>query len=253
MKKALNIIKSIFTWLLVILAVGMMVFTVISVTAFDRNDRDIFGYKAYIVRSDSMNSVDGDAQKGYFKAGDLIFVKEVDPTTLNEGDIISYTSTNTENFGETVTHMIKSKTTDANGDAGFITYGTATGTEDANVVTYSYVLGKYTGNIAGVGTFFTFLKTTPGYIVCIFLPFLLLIIMQGINSIRLFRKYKAEQMAEMEAQREKERAELKAEREKIEEERKKQEEMMQRLLEMQAAMQGDRDSSLQAPQNDKNN
>ncbi len=237
MKKALNIIKSIFTWLLVILAIGMMIFTVISVTTFDRNDRDIFGYKAYIVRSDSMKSVDGDLEKGYFKAGDLIFVKEVDPSTLKEGDIISYSSTNTENFGETVTHMIKSKTTDANGDAGFITYGTSTGTEDANVVTYPYVLGKYTGHLAGVGTFFTFLKTTPGYIVCIFIPFLMLIIIQGINSIRLFRKYKQEQMAEIEAQREKERAELKAEREKIEEERKKQEEMMQKLLEMQASLQ----------------
>ncbi len=238
MKKALNIIKSIFTWLLVILAVGMMIFTVISVTTFDRNDRDLFGYKAYIVRSDSMKSVDGDFEKGYFKAGDLIFVKEVDPSTLKEGDIISYTSTNTENFGETVTHMIKKITTDAEGNPGFITYGTSTGTEDANVVTYPYVLGKYTSHIAGVGTFFTFLKTTPGYIVCIFLPFLLLIVIQGINSIRLFREYKQEQLAEMETQREKERAELEAERKKIEEERKKQEEMMQKLLEMQAAMQG---------------
>ncbi len=238
MKKALNIIKSIFTWLLVILAVGMMIFTVISVTTFDRNDRDLFGYKAYIVRSDSMKSVNGDLEKGYFSAGDLIFVKEVDPTTLKEGDIISYSSTNTENFGETITHMIKSKTTDANGDAGFITYGTSTGTEDANVVTYPYVLGKYWGHIAGVGTFFTFLKTTPGYIVCIFLPFLLLIVIQGINSIRLFRKYKQEQLAEMEAQREKERAELQVEREAMEAERKKQEEMMQKLLEMQASLQG---------------
>ncbi len=238
MKKVLNIIKSIFTWLLIILAVGMMVFTVISVTTFDRNDRAIFGYKVYIVRSDSMKSVDGDLEKGYFSAGDLIFVKEVDPATLKEGDIISYTSTNTENFGETVTHMIKSKTTDANGEAGFITYGTSTGTEDANVVIYDYVLGKYEGHLASVGAFFTFLKTTPGYIVCIFLPFLLIIVIQGINSIRLFRKYKAEQMAEIEAQREKERAELQAEREAMEAERKKQEEMMQKLLQMQAQMQG---------------
>ncbi len=237
MKKVLNIIKTILTWVLVVAAVGMMIFTVISVNTFDRNDRDIFGYKAYIVRSDSMKSVDGDLEKGYFKAGDLIFVKEVDPSTLKEGDIISYTSTNTENFGETVTHMIKSLTTDAEGNPGFVTYGTSTGEEDANVVTYPYVLGKYRGHIAGVGTFFTFLKTTPGYIVCIFIPFLLLIIIQGINSIRLFRKYKSEQMAELEAQREKERAELQAEREAMEAERKRQEEMMQKLLEMQANLQ----------------
>ncbi len=238
MKKALNITKTIFIWLLVVAAVAMMIFTVISVNTFDRNDRDLFGYKAYIVRSDSMSTVNGDKSKGYFDAGDLIFVKEVDASTLKEGDIISYTSTNTDNFGETVTHMIKSLTTDAEGNPGFVTYGTSTGTEDANVVTYAYVLGKYEGHLAGVGTFFTFLKTTPGYIVCIFLPFLLLILMQGFNSVRLFRKYKQEQMAEIEAQRAKERAELEAERATMAEERKRQEEMMQKLLAMQAAMQG---------------
>ncbi len=238
MKKTLNIAKTVLTWLLVVAAVAMMIFTVISVNTFDRNDRDLFGYKAYIVRSDSMSTVNGDESKGYFNAGDLIFGKEIDPSTLKEGDIVSYTSTNTENFGETVTHMIKSLTTDADGNPGFITYGTSTGTEDANVVTYTYVLGKYTGKVPGIGKFFTFLKTTPGYIVCILLPFLLLIGIQGFNSIRLFRKYKQEQLAEIEAQREKERAELEAERAAMAEERKRQEEMMQQLLAMQAAMQG---------------
>ncbi len=237
MKKALNIAKTVLSWVLVVCAVGMMIFTVISVNTFDRNDRDLFGYKAYIVRSDSMKTVNGDESKGDFSAGDLICVKEVDPTTLNEGDIISYQSTNTENYGETVTHMIKKKTVDANGQAGFITYGTSTGEEDDNVVTYPFVLGKYEGHLSGVGSFFTFLKTTPGYIVCIFIPFLLLIVIQGINSIRLFKKYKSEQMAEIEAEREKERAEIEAERAAMAEERKKQEEMMKQLLEMQSKLQ----------------
>ncbi len=238
MKKTLSILKTVLTWLLVVAAVGMMIFTVISVNTFDKANRSLFGYKAFIVLSDSMSTVNGDASKGYFDAGDLVLVKEVDCSTLKEGDIISYTSTNTENFGETVTHKIRSLTTDANGNPGFITYGTHTDTDDANVVTYAYVLGKYSTHIPKVGTFFQFLKTTPGYIVCIFLPFLLLILIQGFNSIRLFRKYKSEQMAELEAQRAKEREELEAERAAMAEERKRQEEMMQKLLQMQAAMQG---------------
>ncbi len=237
MKKALNIVKAILTWILVLAAVAMMIFTIVSVNTFDRNDRALFGYKAYIVRSDSMSTVNGDKSKGYFDAGDLVLIKEVDPATLKEGDIISYTSTNTENFGKTVTHMIKSKAVDANGENGFVTYGTSTGAEDANIVTYPYVLGRYENKIPKVGTFFTFLKTTPGYIVCIFLPFLLLILLQGIESVRLFRKYKAEQLAEIEAQREAERAELEAERAAMAQERKRQEEMMEKLLAMQAQMQ----------------
>ena len=194
MKKVLNIIKNIFVWLMVALAVCMMIFTVVSVNTFDRSDRSLFGFKAFIVLSDSMSKTD-------FDAGDLVLVKEVDPATLKEGDIIAYTSQNTSNYGETVTHKIRKLTTDANGEPGFITYGTTTDTDDETVVTYPYVLGKYETNIPKVGRFFMFLKTTPGYIVCILIPFLLLILIQGLNCIRLFRRYKLEQMAEMKEER----------------------------------------------------
>ncbi len=238
MKKTLNIIKNILVWLIVIIAIAMMIFTIISVNTFDRNDRNLFGYKAYVILSDSMSSVDGDTSKGYFNAGDLVLVKEVEPSTLQAGDIVSYISTNTENYGSTVTHMIRELTVDNSGNPGFITYGTATNTNDDNVVTYPYVQGKYEGaRIPAIGKFFMFLKTVPGYIVCILLPFLLLIGMQGVNSVRLFKKYKAEQLAAIEARRESELAELEAEREKLAEERRKQEEMMQKLMEMQATMQ----------------
>ena len=216
--KALKIIRSIFVWLMVALAVFMMIFTIVSVSTFDRADRSLFGYKAFIVLSDSMSKTD-------FNAGDLVLVKAVDPSTLKEGDIIAYTSQNTSNYGETVTHKIRKLTTDANGEPGFVTYGTTTDTDDETVVTYPYVLGKYQGRIPKVGTFFQFLKSTPGYIVCVLIPFLLLILLEGIRCIRLFRKYKAEQQAE-----------LQAERDKIEADRAETQRMMQELLAMKAQM-----------------
>ena len=216
--KALKIIRSIFVWLMVALAVFMMIFTIVSVSTFDRADRSLFGYKAFIVLSDSMSKTD-------FNAGDLVLVKAVDPSTLKEGDIIAYTSQNTSNYGETVTHKIRKLTTDANGEPGFVTYGTTTDTDDETVVTYPYVLGKYSSHIPKVGRFFMFLKTTPGYIVCILIPFLLLILLEGIRCIRLFRKYKAEQQAE-----------LQAERDKIEADRAETQRMMQELLQMKAQM-----------------
>lgn len=221
MKKTMNIIKNIFTWLVMVLAVCMMIFTVVSVRTFDQNDRDLFGYKMFIVRSDSMSKTD-------FDAGDLVLVKEIDPSTLQVGDIISYQSTNTDNYGETVTHKIRELTKDAEGNPGFITYGTTTDTNDENIVTYSFVLGKYQTKLPGVGRFFQFLKTTPGYIICIFLPFLILILMQGINSIYLFRKYKKEQQEE-----------LQAEKDKIEADRAETQKMMAELLKMKAQLQGE--------------
>lgn len=218
--KVLKIVRNIVVWLIVALAVCMMVFTIVSVSTFDRADRNLFGYKAFIVLSDSMKKTD-------FDAGDLVLIKEVDASTLKEGDIIAYTSQNTANYGKTVTHKIRKLTTDANGEPGFITYGTTTDTDDETVVTYPYVLGKYQGHIPKVGTFFQFLKTTPGYIVCILLPFLLLILMEGIRCIRLFRKYKSEQQAE-----------LQAERDKIEAERAETQKMMKELMELKAQMAG---------------
>lgn len=200
MKKVFNIVKTTCIWFVVLLAVFMMVFTVISVTTFNRNDRSLFGYKMYIVNSDSMAATD-------FDAGALIFVKEVDPSTLKEGDIITFMSQDTDSFGETITHKIRKVTTDAEGNPGFITYGTTTNTDDETIVTYPYVLGQYKNKIAGLGTFFNFLKTTPGYFVCIFTPFMLIILYEGVKFFNLFRRYKKEQMEEMQAERDKIEAE----------------------------------------------
>lgn len=177
-----------------------MVFTVISVTTFNRNDRSLFGVKMYIVTSDSMAATD-------FKAGSLILVKEVDPSTLQEGDIITFMSQDTDSFGETITHKIRTLTTDAEGNPGFITYGTTTGVNDDTVVTYPYVLGKYQRQIPGLGTFFNFLKTTPGYFLCIFTPFMVIILYEGVKFFNLFRRYKQEQMQEMQEERDKIEAE----------------------------------------------
>ena len=216
--KVFNIIKNVLVWAIVAFAVGMMIFTVISVNAFDQNSRSLFGYKFFVVRTDSMAATD-------FDAGHIVIIKETDPRTLVEGDIIAYLSQNSQSYGETVTHKIRTLTRAANGDPGFVTYGTTTGVDDEIIVTYPYVLGKYVNKLPGVGTFFLFLKQPQGYFLCIFTPFLLLILYQGLNVIKLFRRYRAEQMEEMEE-----------ERKKIEEERQQNADMMRELLELKAQL-----------------
>ena len=220
--KALRVFRNILVWLIVLVAVFMMVFTIVSVLTFNRTDRNLLGYKAFIVLSDSMKATD-------FDAGDLVLVKDVDPATLQEGDIIAYTSQNTANYGQIVTHKIRTLTATADGEPGFITYGTTTGIDDETVVTYPYVVGKYQSRIPKLGKFFQFLKTTPGYIVCVLLPFLLLILMEGVHCIRLFRQYKQEQQDE-----------LQKERDKLREEREETQRMMQELMEMKAKLSASR-------------
>ncbi len=217
---ARTIIYRVITGLILAFAVFMMVFTIVSVTTFDRTDRSLFGYKAFIVLSDSMKATD-------FAAGDLIFVKETDPATLEAGDIICFQSTNKDSYGEIITHKIRALTKDAEGNPGFITYGTTTDTDDEAIVLYTFVIGKYEGKIPGLGHFFQFLKTTPGYLVCIFLPFMLLIVWQGVGAVRLFLQYKREQ-----------RAEIQAEKQKLEEERLEAQRMMEELRTLRKQMAG---------------
>lgn len=218
MKKAWSIISTVLIWCVVLVAVAMMVFTIISVNTFDRNDRALFGHKMYIVLSDSMSATD-------FDAGDLVVVKEVDPGTLQVGDIVSFVSQNADSYGQVTTHKIREITVTDAGEPGFITYGTTTDTNDEGVVTYPYVQGKYVLAIPKLGTFFQFLKTPQGYLLCILLPFMLLILYQGLNCVKIFRQYKKEQMEQ-----------LQAEKDAIEAERRRAEEMMAQLLQMQQQM-----------------
>ena len=222
-KKLVNIGTKVTTWLLIAFTVFMMIFTIVTVTTVDRNDRSIFGVKFYIVQTDSMSKSENNKDMDiHFNAGDIVLIKDLsdnEKAELKAGDVIAFLSTNSVSYGETVTHMIREvKYNDEGKIVGFVTYGTNTGTNDEKVVEPEYILGQYTGKLPGVGNFFVFVKSTPGYIVCILVPFLLLILYNGVNVIRLFRQYKKEQTAVMEA----ERAE-------IAEERKKNEDMLREL------------------------
>ncbi len=227
-KKILNIALKVVTWLLVAFTVFMMIFTIVTVTTVDKNDRSIFGLKFYIVQTDSMSLSDKNADLDvHFNAGDIVIIKNVkDPRALEAGDIIAFMSTNSVSYGETVTHMIREvKTTEDGKLIGYVTYGTNTGTDDEALVEPEYILGAYTGKLPGVGNFFAFVKSTPGYIVCILVPFLLLILYNGVNVIRLFRQYRREQMEAMQA-----------ERDKIDAERAENQRMMQELLALKAQL-----------------
>ena len=166
MKKAADKFVRIFAAVLAVLSVSILLFTLVSTLFLNRTDKEWFGYKAFIVLSDSMSATD-------FSAGDLVFVRHVDPGTLQPGDIIAFTSHNDSNYGDTVTHKIRALTTTADGAPGFTTYGTTTDTDDEAVVPYSDVIGRYAGHLPKVRLFFNFLKTTPGYLLCVFLPFAL--------------------------------------------------------------------------------
>ncbi len=224
-KKIILIVKKVTTWIVSIFAVLMMIFTIISATTFNNTNKKIFGYQVLTVLSDSMKATD-------FESGDIIFIKEVDPKTLKVGDIITYESLNEANFGELVTHKIRELKNDEFGRPGFVTFGTTTGINDEKLVFHSQVIGKYQGRLPKVGYFFTFLKTPPGYIFFIFLPFVILIVIQGMNAVVIFKKYKKEQLVAINEEHNRQKLELEEERKRLEIQQEESRKMLEELTKL---------------------
>lgn len=191
-KKALKITGNVLTGIVAVLVVVMTVLTVFSMVFNRDGTASVFGVQAYVVQSDSMTPE--------FAAGDVIFSEEVNPEELVAGDIITFISRDSASYGQTITHCIREVTTH-NGKLAFITYGIATGVDDGTPAVASDVLGRYTFRIAGLGSFFEFLKSVPGYIVCILLPFLVIIGLQIANIVSAVRAARAEKAAAAAAER----------------------------------------------------
>ena len=217
MKKVLPVLRKIFTIILFIFVFLIMIFTIVSVATFDKEEGSgLLGYKFFIVLSDSM--------KGEFNTGDVVITKEVDLESIEPGDIISFKSIDPTVFGSIVTHKVREKTTHE-GEPAFITYGINTGSNDPYPVPSDQVIGKYSFNIAKAGYVFQFLKSPAGYFTLILVPFLLIILLEGFRFFRLAKKYKKEQQLEIEEQ-----------KEAVAIEKQKTEEMMNELIALKAEL-----------------
>lgn len=190
MKKVTSIIGKIISALIVLFTVFVMIFTVISVNTVGK-EQGIFGYRPYIVLSNSMS--------GVFDVGDIVVSKETDTSKLKVGDIISFKSIDPNNYDTIVTHKIKEITT-YEGKTAFVTYGVNTGIDDTYPVPQDRVIGVYQLRLPKLGYFFQFLKTPLGYFVLIFIPFMILIFMEGRRFFKLFKQYRLEQVSELEQQ-----------------------------------------------------
>lgn len=133
---------------------------------------DFLGYKPMIVLSGSMETS--------IYTGDLVFVKEVDPETLKENDIIAF-----RNEANTVTtHRIIEIITDSEGKKEFRTKGDNNVTEDINLVQEEDIEGVYISRIPKLGNVLMQLKE-PNTLVII----LLIILVIGLIWLHMADKH----------------------------------------------------------------
>ncbi len=126
-----------------------------------------------------------DSMKGVFDSGSLIICQEIAPEDVKDEDIITFFDP-AGNGTSVVTHRVEEITTDKNGKRLFWTKGDANNIADMDPVPEDKLIGIYTGfHIPFAGSVALFMQSTPGLIICIGVPVLLLV---GYDFLRR-RKY----------------------------------------------------------------
>ena len=148
MKKAFKII--VITILLVILIINVSI--IIQTKTKPNLVPNILGFKPFIVLSGSMESK--------INVGDLVFVKEVNPSKLQVGDIIAFRDS--ENI--VTTHRIVDIETKDN-ELCFVTKGDANNANDDRIVYPSMIEGKYQTRIAKLGNVVLFIQQPVGFVI----------------------------------------------------------------------------------------
>ena len=123
----------------------------------------LFGYEIYTVMSGSMEPE--------YHVGSLIYVKGVDPTTLRQGDVITFVA---DEDNTVVTHRIIA-IENTNNTLKFRTKGDANDVADGALVHNKNVLGKPAFQIPFLGYLAFYIQHPPGLYIALVVGTLLLV------------------------------------------------------------------------------
>ncbi len=136
-----------------------------------------------VVNSEEVPSIGGmfpmivlsDSMYPKIAEGDLIICKKAEAKDIQVGDVISFYDPESSK-SSVVTHRVLEIKEDEAGNISFITKGDFNNTEDNLPIPADNLIGIYSGTrIPGAGNVAMFMQTTPGLIVCVALPILLLV------------------------------------------------------------------------------
>jgi signal peptidase len=170
MHKVLTVIGTV---LCIILIPILIVNCILIVKSFTSEEvPSVAGTLPLIVLTDSMYPV--------IQSGDIIICKTVDPEEVQVGDVISFFDP-AGNGSTIVTHRVI-EVTQQSDQIAWRTKGDNNNTEDRLLVTEDKLVAGYNDiRLAGFGNVALFMQTTPGLIVCVVCPILLLV---GYDMIR---------------------------------------------------------------------
>ena len=170
MHKVLTVIGTI---LCIILIPVLIINCILIVKSFTSEEvPSVAGTLPLIVLTDSMYPV--------IESGDLIICHTAEPEEIHVGDVIAFFDP-AGNGSTIVTHRVQ-EVAEQGGQIAWRTKGDNNNTEDRLLVTADKLVAVYEGTrLDGFGNVALFMQTTPGLILCVVCPLLLLV---GYDMIR---------------------------------------------------------------------
>lgn len=165
------IIRSLLYALITVVACGLTLFLIIvgdTVYNFSKGNNMVPLFGGYVIISPSMVPT--------IKVKDAVIVKRTSQDNLNIGDIITFKSTDPRYTGLIITHRIVGTQSISSGDLVYRTKGDNNRIEDSAVVQNDNIFGKVILKIPKLGYIRDFLNKPFGFILFIFLPILLIVI-----------------------------------------------------------------------------
>ena len=139
------------------------------------NKKDLFS--AYTIVSPSMVPT--------INVEDGIIIQRIEPEHIKQGDIISFLATESYYRGKVITHRVIGIEKSSDGKLLFRTKGDHNNVADSFLVNEENVYGKVIFRIPMLGYIRQFLSTYFGWILCIVIPFLYLILSEVVRVRRM--------------------------------------------------------------------
>ena len=141
-KRRRQIIKNVLFVVIVILLYN--IFLITKSTLDQTNAKTIFGYKAYIITTNSMEPT--------INVGDIIIVSGIEKSKINVDDIVTF-----EQEGKTITHRIV-EINYADQEKKYVTKGDNNKVNDIEEITYEQVIGTLVLKIPRIGNIILLLE-----------------------------------------------------------------------------------------------
>jgi len=181
MKKVIDVISKIFYYFLIAIEAVVLIFSVGSRLTGNDNP-SIMGYSLYVIATPSM--------QGVLDVGDVIVSEEIDdPSTIQEGDIVTYLGKVDSFEGKLVTHKVIEVLPQEDGTYHFITKGVANSAEDPEI-DETQLVSKFVYKTFLLSLFYKLISELFGFILLVVVPILYIIANEVIAMIKEIKEEK---------------------------------------------------------------